>query len=413
MVSNTLLQSPARDGDDVSACAALVDADGAGPVHLVYISFATSPEARLDRLRAHLSVRPDRTAVFSVGSQRRHGRSGVTVGTPSASDGGPSESVEYVSIPNSTDLAKVGLALDKHLSAAPSGRVVVCFDSVNALVDVVGRERAFHFVHRLTAYLDSIGADAHYHLHADAGSSLLRRSFRLLFDEVVDAADVLGTASAEASGVGPGDETPHRAVGTDGSASVDAAAGTEPTDLRSSIDRLWSATRAAADAAPAAPESPSGESGFEWLRADDLEDGFEWLDAADLAAPRGRRTAGDSTAPTEPTRQTRASRLTEPTRPTESMVPTAPSTRSDAAPDLDQRRSPGESAPPVSSAGERTDADPTDRRTADSADQRAATDGPGRGPGRIARAWHAVARGVRRRLAALVRRSLGDAEEVT
>ena len=71
------------------------------------------------------------------------------------------------------DLASLGLTIHSHLRAfhaSGCGELMVCFDSLPALVDAVSLRRAFRFLHILTTLIET-GATAHFHFDSSLATS--------------------------------------------------------------------------------------------------------------------------------------------------------------------------------------------------------------------------------------------------
>lgn len=98
------------------------------------------------------------------------------------------------------DVQRLGVRISEavELLADSGERIVVCFDSVTALLRSVGTEAAFRFLHLLTARFRSVDAFAHFHfdpaVHDDATVSAIEQ----LFDVVVD----VGSSGPTAGGPG-------------------------------------------------------------------------------------------------------------------------------------------------------------------------------------------------------------------
>ena len=77
-----------------------------------------------------------------------------------------------------TDLCELGMTISEILSEQES--TLVCFNSIDDLLQHVELQTAFRFLHILTARVESVSAVAHYHLDVDEEE--VRRTLEPLFD---------------------------------------------------------------------------------------------------------------------------------------------------------------------------------------------------------------------------------------
>jgi len=97
------------------------------------------------------------------------------------------ESVEVVSINNPNDITRLGILVSKTLDTWDDGdaTTVVCYDSVNVLLEYKDIQSTFRFFHVFLGTLESAGAIAHFHADPLAGTPQKINTLKPLFDEVV------------------------------------------------------------------------------------------------------------------------------------------------------------------------------------------------------------------------------------
>ncbi|MDS0279023.1 hypothetical protein NDI85_14580 [Halomicroarcula sp. S1AR25-4] len=93
--------------------------------------------------------------------------------------------VDTVSTPS--DLTCLGITLSQELSAADD--VVLCFDSLTALLQNVPVETVYEFLHAVVGQLDAADASAHVHLDPTAHDRQTVDTLAPLFDTVVEVDD--------------------------------------------------------------------------------------------------------------------------------------------------------------------------------------------------------------------------------
>ncbi|MBX0322448.1 hypothetical protein EGH21_05325 [Halomicroarcula sp. F13] len=94
----------------------------------------------------------------------------------------PGVDVDTVSAPS--DLTCLGITLSQSLSSADD--VVLCFDSLTALLEHVAEETVYEFLHAVLGQLDAADADAHVHLDPTAHDRQTVDKLAPLFDTVVE-----------------------------------------------------------------------------------------------------------------------------------------------------------------------------------------------------------------------------------
>lgn len=109
----------------------------------------------------------------------------IAVGEAAAAPAPPGASVETVSTPG--DLTGLGILLSRKVNTHDD--VVVCFDSLTAVLRHVDHETAYEFLNAVTGHLYAADARAHFHLDADAHDDEVVGALESLFDAVVERRD--------------------------------------------------------------------------------------------------------------------------------------------------------------------------------------------------------------------------------
>jgi hypothetical protein len=160
--------------------------------NLLAISYSGDPDPWLRNWQRVAGERPSEFGFVSVGAKTRSAaaESSPTSNGPTSrhpTSGGRSPPTDgtlpvATAVPDPTDIARVGVRASEYLEAwAGNGcRSVVVLDSLTALVDAVGIERAVHFVHLLSGRVESVDGRGYYLLdpadHDDVALGVLREA---------------------------------------------------------------------------------------------------------------------------------------------------------------------------------------------------------------------------------------------
>lgn len=92
---------------------------------------------------------------------------------------------------NPGDLTALGITLTQYLEewATHDHSLVVCVDSVTALLQYVDEQTAYRFMHVATNRFRAANAVAHFHLDPDAHSEQTVAKFKSVVDTVVEVGD--------------------------------------------------------------------------------------------------------------------------------------------------------------------------------------------------------------------------------
>lgn len=183
--NNALLLAPSFVGDEEGTCTQLLHSQTADEQNVLLISYTKSPDAQLQRWRDHTDGRPANLGVVTVKDSTRS--VAATNGGETAAPGqhGP---VETVSNPN--DITGLGIRITEFLTRwDDDGQIVVCFDSLTALLQYVDLETAYEFLHVVTGRMAAVDAVAHYHMDPGAHDDQTVESIVSLMDAVVEIDD--------------------------------------------------------------------------------------------------------------------------------------------------------------------------------------------------------------------------------
>lgn len=180
-----LLLSPTNAPAGEERCVDLLTVEEPDRENLLVVTVTGSADDRLDAWRRHARERlPRRTAVVSVGESTRS----AAAGSEGATTHLPGTGVSVETVANPGDLTGVGMRLSERLRgwADHDERTVVCFHSIDPLLQYVDLSRLFRFLHVLTGRLRTIGAVAHFHLDPSAHDPQTVDILLHLFDAAVE-----------------------------------------------------------------------------------------------------------------------------------------------------------------------------------------------------------------------------------
>jgi len=169
---NVLLSAPAMAGDERTVCTDLLLGGDAAETSVLWVTFRRDPGACIEQWTGATDDPPRHGAVIAVGDA---GDVDVEWAT-----------VESVNSPS--DLTGLGIDIGEFLSAW-DGNVVVCFDSLTAMLQYVELETAYEFLHAITGQLYAADARAHFHIDPSAHDERTVDSITSLFDAVVELGD--------------------------------------------------------------------------------------------------------------------------------------------------------------------------------------------------------------------------------
>ncbi|MFW5973816.1 MAG: DUF7504 family protein [Natrialbaceae archaeon] len=165
--TNVLLEEPPI-GAGRETCTSLL-VDGAAEPNVVFVTFTRQARECVDQL--------DGVAVGKIGV--------ITVGnSPSLDD----ESVTTESVSTPSDLTGLGIGVGRFLSEFDTP-LLICFDSLTAMLQYVDVETAYEFLHAITGQVHAAGARAHFHIDPSAHDDHDVAALTSLFDARVSLTD--------------------------------------------------------------------------------------------------------------------------------------------------------------------------------------------------------------------------------
>lgn len=166
--TNILLEEPSIGGGR-DVCTSLL-LDEASKPNVLFVTFTRQASACVAQV--------DGESVDNVGV--------ITVGDASAAVEDDAVVTESVSTPS--DLTGLGISIGQFLSEFDD-RVLVCFDSLTSMLQYVGIQTAYEFLHAITGQIHAAGARAHFHIDPDAHSDQDVAAIASLFDARVALGD--------------------------------------------------------------------------------------------------------------------------------------------------------------------------------------------------------------------------------
>lgn len=185
--SNVLLLSESLDGHVDDACGELVSETDPESTDLLVVSLLGSIDARIGAYRAAASSSrlPAKVAFVTSGDGTRSAAAARTGTSSLLADDETQFATTSVSDPG--DLTGIGMKVSRCLDSwtDDGNQTVVCFHSLTVLVQYVGLQKAFQFLHVLTSRIEAAGAIAHFHLDPSACDDRTVATLRSLFDVVL------------------------------------------------------------------------------------------------------------------------------------------------------------------------------------------------------------------------------------
>ena len=170
---NVLLCAPSMDGRERGVCRDLLLDGDPSATSVLWVTFRRDARACVDTWAGERNVEPRNAAVIAVG------------------DTGDAVDVEWASVEtvsSASDLTGLGIAIGEFL-ADWDGDLVVCFDSLTAMLQYVDVETAYEFIHTITGQLYAAAARAHFHIDPTAHDPQTVSAITSLFDATVSLED--------------------------------------------------------------------------------------------------------------------------------------------------------------------------------------------------------------------------------
>lgn len=153
---NVLLAGPADIPLEHEICSHLSDIDPDGTRRRLLITTEQTADERLESLRPYTIEPFDETTIIVVGDQVRSNGSSE----PSTQQVGD-ETVVLEALHDPKDLTRLGVLINKYLGTDGTPPVI-CFHTLNGILQFVELEKLFRFLHILQSRVRSVGANAHY-----------------------------------------------------------------------------------------------------------------------------------------------------------------------------------------------------------------------------------------------------------
>ncbi|WP_245180640.1 DUF835 domain-containing protein [Haloarcula amylovorans] len=175
--ATTLVSAPSMSGEDGGGgvCTDLLGRANSETT-ILWVTYTQTPSACVETYRetTHSTDATPSLSVIAVGD----------TGTD-ADLSGEAVTVQTVSTPG--DLTGLGITLSQSLSEHDD--VIVCFDSLTALLQYVDVATVYEFLHAVTGQLYAADASAHFHIDPRAHDRQTVDALASLFDAVVECHD--------------------------------------------------------------------------------------------------------------------------------------------------------------------------------------------------------------------------------
>lgn len=163
-----------NEADD--ACVDLLSQGDPETTSVLWVTFTRQAAQCLESWRDNHESDPGEFGVVVVGE------------TPAIGAGEEIDSAVVETISTPSDLTGIGITITEFVSGR-SGEILVCFDSLTALLQYVDLETAYEFLHALTGQLYSAGAVSHFHVDPSAHDEQTLDTLRSLFDAEVNLSE--------------------------------------------------------------------------------------------------------------------------------------------------------------------------------------------------------------------------------
>lgn len=181
--SNVLLVGPAGVPIEHDICSKLCDVERDGKRRRLLITTEQTAEERLESLRPYTEETYDHTTIIVVGNPVRSiDRSEQTT----KQIGEETLVIETIHDPN--DLTRLGVLINKYLGSDETPPVI-CFHTLNGLLQFVGIEKLFRFLHILQARVRSVDGQAHYQIDPERLEMEAVQTLQPLFNFTVKYAE--------------------------------------------------------------------------------------------------------------------------------------------------------------------------------------------------------------------------------
>ena len=177
--SNTLLLSSSLDAKESERCFDHLRPTVPAELDILVIAYTRSVTQVINNLKQHIGERPANLAIVDVGGIMR------SASGESASSAIQPEMTIYTNSPG--NLTGLGITFGAFRTQCDrENQIVVCFDSVTAMLQYVDVKTAFRFLHTITGQIRSIEGFAHFHMNPEAHDPQTVATITSLFDDVIE-----------------------------------------------------------------------------------------------------------------------------------------------------------------------------------------------------------------------------------
>lgn len=160
------------------ACSGLLHGAATDPQHLLVFAYHRRPRVVTERVRDHLDTDPASLTILDLGDGDRRPAAMTDLGTD-----------VHVEREAATNLTRIGIAVTEAIERAETGDLQVCLGSLTTLVQYVGVETAFKFLHVTRSRLEAAEGIVHAHLDPDAVEEETIATLAPLFEAVLQRRD--------------------------------------------------------------------------------------------------------------------------------------------------------------------------------------------------------------------------------
>jgi len=170
------------------ACSEFLSRDDGTEMAVLCLTITGSPAAHVRNWERH-GVLPARAAFIDVAGESHSSFDAPTVTGVRATDLDADVAITVEQVASPANLTQLGIQLTRCLDSLPGAdadaQLVVCFNSITALLQYVDVEQTFKFLHIITDRFSDANALAHFHLDPDAHAEETINTLLPLFDAAV------------------------------------------------------------------------------------------------------------------------------------------------------------------------------------------------------------------------------------
>lgn len=185
---NTLLEAPSLDAVAEAGVYETLSQSPPADTNLLVISYRQDPDAWLADWHTHVGQFPADLGFIRVGETTRS-TAAPTTGTTDS----PFGFIDGVGDP--ADLTGLGIQVSTYLKqwAPTENHIVVYLESLTPLLQFVGLDRAYKFLHVFGGRIESVDGHAYYRLDPDAHDTQTIATLQSLMDTAITVSPERGT----------------------------------------------------------------------------------------------------------------------------------------------------------------------------------------------------------------------------